>query len=178
MVPFRCNSHATLPDYRILFACPFNSMLCILLCNEFISGCAMERETGWSPSRQPRFARFEPYAGPMLRILLCNESLSGCAMERETGFGPATSTLARWHSTTESLPHFLCALIIYQTSAILATTFLSKLTIFKLLPIFACREEELQTFQAYLCLTVRLHCLLHCLCILQAMLANFLCLQY
>ena len=26
-------------------------------------------------------------------------------LERETGFGPATSTLARWHSTTESLPH-------------------------------------------------------------------------
>ena len=25
-------------------------------------------------------------------------------LERETGFGPATSTLARWHSTTESLP--------------------------------------------------------------------------
>ena len=25
-------------------------------------------------------------------------------LERETGFGPATFTLARWHSTTESLP--------------------------------------------------------------------------
>lgn len=28
-------------------------------------------------------------------------------LERETGFGPATSTLARWHSTTESLPHIM-----------------------------------------------------------------------
>ena len=25
-------------------------------------------------------------------------------LERETGFEPATSTLARWHSTTELLP--------------------------------------------------------------------------
>ena len=29
-------------------------------------------------------------------------------LERETGFGPATSTLARWHSTTESLPQNDC----------------------------------------------------------------------
>jgi hypothetical protein len=29
--------------------------------------------------------------------------------ERETGFEPATSTLARWHSTTELLPHSLRA---------------------------------------------------------------------
>ena len=28
-------------------------------------------------------------------------------LERETGFGPATSTLARWHSTTESLPRIM-----------------------------------------------------------------------
>src|SRR5262245_19165993 len=27
-------------------------------------------------------------------------------LERETGFEPATSTLARWHSTTELLPQY------------------------------------------------------------------------
>ena len=31
-------------------------------------------------------------------------AIHGSLMERETGFGPATFTLARWHSTTESLP--------------------------------------------------------------------------
>ena len=30
--------------------------------------------------------------------------ISDNLVERETGFGPATFTLARWHSTTESLP--------------------------------------------------------------------------
>jgi hypothetical protein len=30
--------------------------------------------------------------------------------EREKGFEPSTSTLARWHSTTELLPQILCAL--------------------------------------------------------------------
>lgn len=29
-------------------------------------------------------------------------------MEREKGFEPSTSTLARLHSTTELLPHFIC----------------------------------------------------------------------
>ena len=47
-------------------------------------------------------------------VLLC--------VERETGFGPATFTLARWHSTTESLPHTI-ALTIYQTKSNFATFF-------------------------------------------------------
>ena len=30
-----------------------------------------------------------------------------CKIERKTGVGPATSTLARWRSTTELFPHFV-----------------------------------------------------------------------
>ena len=41
-------------------------------------------------------------------------------LERETGFGPATSTLARWHSTTESLPHIM---LINKHSTVLSPFF-------------------------------------------------------
>ena len=44
-------------------------------------------------------------AAVILRYLCTHIVLRSALMERKTGFEPATSTLARSHSTTESLPH-------------------------------------------------------------------------
>ena len=86
-------------------------------CWSFNSACA------WSGRRCGRFRdnlRCEPLRvcdcialhcvkpNPVNRLLDFKDSfsltLSLLPLERETGFGPATFTLARWHSTTESLP--------------------------------------------------------------------------
>ena len=60
-----------------------------------------ESNRGWRLCRPlPYRLAMMPYANgfPTKRVAFTT-------LERETGFGPATSTLARWHSTTESLPH-------------------------------------------------------------------------
>ena len=38
------------------------------------------------------------------RVTLSNDAKTPGFLEREKGFEPSTSTLARWHSTTELLP--------------------------------------------------------------------------
>ena len=78
-----------------------------------------------SPGIEPGMKALQASALPLgydaIRKRAFDKTFVILTLERETGFGPATSTLARWHSTTESLPQvgrfapsFSATTIIYQ----------------------------------------------------------------
>ena len=85
------------------------------------TSASLEASPGIEPGMKALQASALPLGYDAIRKRAFDKTFVILTLERETGFGPATSTLARWHSTTESLPQvgrfapsFSATTIIYQ----------------------------------------------------------------
>ena len=85
------------------------------------TSASLEASPGIEPGMKALQASALPLGYDAIRKRAFDKTFVILTLERETGFGPATSTLARWHSTTESLPQeyriapsFTATTIIYQ----------------------------------------------------------------
>ena len=92
------------------------------------TSASLEASPGIEPGMKALQASALPLGYDAIRKRAFDKTFVILTLERETGFGPATSTLARWHSTTESLPQvgrfapsFSATTIIYQINWVFAT---------------------------------------------------------
>ena len=84
------------------------------------TSASLEASPGIEPGMKALQASALPLGYDAIRKRAFDKTFVILTLERETGFGPATSTLARWHSTTESLPHIM---LINKHSTVLSPFF-------------------------------------------------------